>query len=45
MIRAEIDWLYPTVHVKDQVLKNVFDGIFSESFQQNLLLLPDCQDI
>ena len=35
MTRAEIDWLY---HVKDQVLGNVFGGIFSDSFWQNLLL-------
>ena len=36
MTRAEIDWVYSTVHVKDQVLWNVFGGTFSVSFRQNL---------
>ena len=44
MTRAEIDWLYPTVHVKDQVLGNVIGGTFSDS-QQNLSPHPHYQDI
>ena len=29
MTRAEIDWFYPTVHVKNQVLRNLFtEGLF-----------------
>ena len=43
--RPEIDWLYSTVHVKDQVLRNVFGGIFSDSLQQNLSTHPHCRDI
>ena len=45
MTRTEIGWLYPTVHVKDKVLRNVLGGIFSESFRQNLSLHPHCQVI
>ena len=29
---AEIGWLYPKMHVKGQVLGNVFEGTFSDSF-------------
>ena len=36
MIRAKIDWLYPTVYAKDQVLGNVFGWTFLDSFRQNL---------
>ena len=32
MTRAKTDWLYPTVHIKDQVLRNVFGGIILDSF-------------
>ena len=42
--RAEIDWLYPTVHMKDQVIGNVFRGTFLDSFQQNLSPHPHCQN-
>ena len=45
MARAEIDWLYPTVHVREQVLRNIFGGTFSDSFRQNLSLHPHCQNI
>ena len=45
MTKAEIDWLYPTMHVKDQILENVFGGTFSNSFRQNLSQRPHCQDI
>ena len=45
MTRAEIDWHYQTVCVKDQVLGNVFRGTFSDSFWQNLSPHPHCQDI
>ena len=31
MTRAEIDRIYPTVHVKDQFLGNVFEGTFLDS--------------
>ena len=36
MTRVDIDWLYPTVHAKDQVLGNILAGTFSNSFRQNL---------
>ena len=45
MTRVEIDWLYPTMHVKDQILGNVFRGTFPDSFRQNLSLHPQCLDI
>ena len=45
MTRAEIDWLYPTVHMKNQVLGNVLGGTFSDSFRRNLSPHPHCQDI
>ena len=45
MIRAEIDWLYPTMHLKNPVLGNIFRGTSSDSFRQNLSLHPYCQDI
>ena len=45
MTRTEIDWLYPSVHVKYKVLGNVFGGTFSDSFRQNFPLHPHCQDI
>ena len=37
--------LYPTVHVKDQVLGNIFRGTFSDSFRQNLPTHPHSQGI
>ena len=40
MTTAEIDWLYPTVHAKDQVLED-----FLDSFRPNLLPHSHCQDI
>ena len=37
MTSAEIDWLYPSEHVKDQVLGNVFGRTFSDSFRREYL--------
>ena len=45
MTRAEIDRLFPTVHVKDQVLGNIFGGTFSDSFQKNFSLHQHCHNI
>ena len=45
MTKAEIDWLYPTEHVKDQVPRDIFGGTFSDSFQQNLSQHQHGQDI
>ena len=36
---------FTMLHVKDQVLGNVFGGIFSDSFRQNLSPHSHCQDI
>ena len=45
MTKSEIDWLYPTVHVKEQFLGNIFGRTFSDSFLHNLSLHPHCQNI
>ena len=45
MTRAEIDWLYPTVHVKYHVLGNVLKRTFKDSFRQNLSSHLHCQNI
>ena len=31
MTRTESDWLYPTVNVKDHVLRSIFEGIFFQT--------------
>ena len=36
---------FATIHVKDQLLGNVFAGTFSDSFRQELSLHPQCQDV
>ena len=35
---------FTTIHVKDQVLGNIFGGIFSDTFRQNLSPHLHCQD-
>ena len=36
---------FTTMHVKDQVLGNVFGETFSDSFRQDLSPHPHCQDV
>ena len=36
---------FATMHMKDQVLGNIFRGTFLDSFWQNLSLHPHCQNI
>ena len=36
---------FATMHVKDQVLVNIFGGTFSDSLRQNISLHPHCQEI
>ena len=45
MTKAEINWLYLTGHMKDQVLGNVFGGTFSDFLRQSRSPHLHCQDI